>query len=93
MRRARNTDLRVLPASGGTFRVFTQTAGGSYTCPVRVMVNGDRRHVLPFETFDQMYSIADAEAIEVFPMGSSVPLSYQVPRAGCGLMVVWFRAL
>jgi len=49
--------------------------------------------VLPFETFDQMFSTADVEAIEIFPLASAVPLSYQVPRAGCGLMVVWFRNL
>jgi hypothetical protein len=93
LHRVRNTDLRVLPASGGIFRVFAQSTGGSYNCPVQVMVNGDRRRVLPFETFDQMYSPGDTEAIEIFPMGSSVPLSYQVPRAGCGMLVVWFRSL
>ena len=93
MHRVRNTELRVLPASGGTFRVFSQSTGGSYNCPVQVMVNGDRRRVLPFETFDQMYSLGETEAIEIFPVGSSVPLSYQVPRAGCGMMVVWFRSL
>jgi hypothetical protein len=93
LHRVRNTELRVLPASGGTFRVLSQSNGGSFNCPVQVMVNGDRRRVLPFETFDQMYSLGDTEAIEIFPMGSSVPLSYQVPRAGCGMMVVWFRSL
>ena len=93
MRRARNTELRVLPASGGSFRVFSQSAGGSYSCPMQVMVNGDRKRVLPFEVFDRMFSITEVEAIEIFPMGSSVPLSYQLPRAGCGLMVVWFRIL
>ena len=93
LHRVRNTDLRVLPASGGTFRILSQSAGGAYNCPVQVMVNGDRRRVLPFETFDQMYSLGDTEAIEIFPMGASVPLSYQVPRAGCGMMIVWFRSL
>jgi len=93
MHRVRNTELRVLPASGGTFRVFSQSTGGPFNCPVQVMVNGDRRRVLAFETFDQMYSLGDTEAIEIFPVGSSVPLSYQVPRADCGMMVVWFRSL
>jgi hypothetical protein len=93
MRRVRNTELRVIPSSGGTFRVFGQSGGGGFGCSVQVMINGDRRRILPFETFDQMFGVADAEAIEVFPMGSSVPLSYQVPRANCGLMVVWFRSL
>jgi hypothetical protein len=94
MRRARNTDLKVLPASGGSFRVFAQSSGGRFGCPMQVMVNGDRRRVLPFETFDQMFGVSDAETIEIFPMGSSIPLSYQVvPRATCGLMVVWFKSL
>jgi hypothetical protein len=93
MHRVRNTELRVLPAPEGTFRVFAQSSGGSYNCPVQVMVNGDRRRVLPFETFDQLYSLGDTEAIEIFPLGSSVPLSYQVSGAGCGVMVVWFRSL
>ena len=93
MRRARNTELNVLPASGGTFRVFSQSSGGSFRCPIQVMINGDRRRVLPFETFDRLFGITEVEAIEIFPMGGSVPLSYQLPRAGCGLMVVWFRIL
>jgi hypothetical protein len=93
MRRARNTELTVIPATGGTFRVFSEAAGGMGRCPLQVMVNGDRRRVLPFENFDQLFSLDEAEAIEIFPMGSSVPLSYQVPRQGCGLMVVWFRLL
>jgi hypothetical protein len=93
MRRARNTDLKVLPASGGSFRVLGQSTGGSYNCPVQVMVNGDRRRILPFETFDQLFAVADAETIEIFPSGNSVPLSYQLSTSGCGLMVVWFRSL
>lgn len=93
MHRVRNAELRVLPSSGGSFRVYAQSAGSSFGCAVQVMVNGDRRRVLPFETFDQLFSVADVEAIEIFPLGSAVPLSYQVPRAACGLMVVWFRAL
>jgi len=93
MRRARNTELNVVPVRGGSFRVFSQSSGGSFSCSMHVMVNGDRRRVLPFETFDQMFSTADVEAIEIFPLASAVPLSYQVPRAGCGLMVVWFRNL
>ena len=93
MRRLRNTELKVLPSSGGSFRVFGQSAGGSFTCAVQVMINGDRRRVLPFETFDQLFSVDDAEAIEIFAMGNAVPLSYQVPRSSCGLLVVWFRTL
>jgi len=92
MQRARNTELRVLPASGGSFRVLAQSAGGSYNCPLQVMVNGDRRRILPFETFDRLFAVVDAETIEIFPAGHSVPLSYQ-SSGGCGVMIVWFRSL
>ena len=93
MRRARNTDLTVLPASGGSFRVFSQSAGGGSRCAMQVMVNGDRRRVLPFESFDQLFGTQDVEVIEIFPAASSIPLPYQPPRGGCGLMIVWFRTL
>jgi hypothetical protein len=89
LRRARNTELSVLPASGGTFLVYGQSGPGK--CVMSVMVNGDRRRVLPFETFDRMFGTADVEAIEVFPRSTSLPFPYQVPNARCGMMVVWFK--
>jgi hypothetical protein len=89
LRRARNTELSMLPASGGTFLAYAQSGPGK--CAMSVMVNGDRRRVLPFETFDRMYGTADVEAIEVFPRAASLPLPYQVPNVRCGMMVVWFR--
>lgn len=92
MHRARNTELTVLPARGGTFAVYGRSGSGGRSC-VQVMVNGDRRRVLPFETFDQLFGTHDVEAIEVFPQGSSIPMSYQVPRSPCGMLVVWFRTL
>ena len=88
IRRARGTDLRVTPGSGGSYLV----SGQASHCPVDVMLNGDRRHIVPFATFDQMYNTADLEVIEVFPRGgSSIPLSYQVARGECGLLIVWYR--
>jgi hypothetical protein len=93
LRRARNTDLTVVPSSGGTFRVFSQSGGGGFRCAMQVMVNGDRRRILPFESFDQLFGTQDVEVIEIFPSGSSIPLSYQAPRGNCGLMVVWFKSL
>ena len=89
LRRARNTELNMLPASGGTFRAYAHSGVGR--CSMNVMINGDRRRVFPFETFDRLFSTTDAEVIEVFPRASSLPLSYQVPNARCGMMVVWFR--
>ena len=93
MRRARNTELTVIPASAGTFRVSSQSPGGSSKCPVQVMVNGDRRRILPFDAFDRLFSINDVEVIEIFPMPASIPLAYQTERSSCGLLVVWFRSL
>lgn len=90
MRRARNTELTVLPARGGAFAVYGRSPSGGRSC-VQVMINGDRRRILPFETFDQLFGPYDVEAIEVFPQGHSIPLSYQVQRSPCGMLVVWFR--
>jgi hypothetical protein len=92
LRRARGTELQVLPVSGGTFRAYGESVGGGgFHCPATVIVNGDRRRVLPFDAFDRLFSIAEVEAIEVFPRASSLPLAYQVPGARCGIMVVWFK--
>lgn len=93
LRRTTNTDLTVVPASAGSFRVYSQSAGGSSRCAMQVMVNGDRRRILPFDAFDQLFSTQDVEVIEIFPAGSSIPFAYQTVRGSCGLMVVWFRSL
>jgi len=91
LNRARNTELTVVPVSGGSFRVFSRSGGGN-RCATQVMVNGDRKRLLPFEAFDQLYSTLDVEVIEIFPAGSSIPQSYLPPRMTCGLMIVWFRS-
>jgi hypothetical protein len=93
LRRARGTELLVLPTSAGTYRPFAETVGGSRNCPMLVMMNGDRREVLPFAAFDELYSTSEVEAIEVFPRGTSLPTAYQVQGSGCGMLVVWFRSL
>lgn len=87
IRRSRGTELRVMAGSGGTNSVQGETT----RCAVAVMLNGDRRHILPFATFDQMYPTDELEVVEAFPRGTSIPLSYQVNRGGCGLLIVWFR--
>lgn len=93
MRRVRGTELNIFPATGGSFRVMSQGSSGGSRCPVLVMVNGDRRRVFSFPTFDQLYGTADLEMIEVFPRGTSIPYAYQVPRSSCGLLAVWFKNL
>jgi hypothetical protein len=91
MRRTRNSELRVFPARGGSFAVYAQDGGPR--CQLPVMINGDRRRILPFDTFDQMFSVADVETIEIFPRAGSIPLAYQPMQGGCGLMIVWFKVL
>lgn len=91
LNRARNTELTVIPASGGSFRVFSRSGGGN-RCATQVMINGDRKRLLPFDAFDQLYSTTDVEVIEIFPAGSSIPQLYLPPRTTCGLMIVWFRS-
>ncbi len=92
IRRVRNTDLKVLPASSGSFRVFTRGRGGGYSCPPQVMINGDRRQFLPFAVFDGLYRPGDVEVIEIFPEGHVVPLGYQGQQSPCGLLVAWLRS-
>jgi hypothetical protein len=91
--RVRNTELTVIPATGGSFRVHSQGSGGRSNCPMLVMVNGDRRKVFSFATFDQLYSTQEVEALEVFPRGGWIPSAYEVPGSRCGLLVAWFRVL
>ena len=93
LRRARGTELRILPAGAGTYRPLAETMGGRSNCPMLVMMNGDRRQVLPFPAFDDLYGTRDLEVIEVFPRSASTPAAYQVPKAGCGMLVVWFKSM
>jgi hypothetical protein len=90
LRRARGTELNVMPVSGGAFRPYAQSVSGG-RCPVTVMVNGDRRRLIAFDAFDRLFSTNEVETIEVFPRGSSLPAAYQVADARCGILVVWFR--
>ena len=93
LRRARGTELLVLPTSAGSYRPLGETVGGSRNCSMLVMINGDRREVLPFAAFDELYSTGEVEAVEVFPRAASLPSPYQVQRSGCGMLIVWFKSL
>ena len=94
MRRVRNTELTVTPGSGGSFRVGSHgSTGGRSACPMLVMVNGDRKKVFPFVTFDQLYGTQELEVLEVFPRGASIPNAYQISGYRCGMMVAWFKLL
>ena len=93
LRRARGTELNVVPAGAGSYRPLAQTTAGRSNCSMLVMLNGDRRQVLPFESFDGLYGTSDLEVVEVFPRSVSVPAAYQLPRAGCGMLVVWYKTL
>jgi hypothetical protein len=93
LRRARGTELNIVPSgSAGSFRPLAQTVSGQTNCPMVVMLNGDRRQVLPFAAFDDLYGTSDVEVIEVFPRSTSLPSPYQVPKGGCGMIVVWFKS-
>ena len=91
MRRATNTDLNVVPARGGTFAVYARGAGGSYSCSPAVIIDGDRRRVMPFVTIDRLYRPEDVEVLEIFVHSVSVPFPYDVTRGGCGVMVMWLK--
>ena len=91
MRRADNTDLNVVPVSGGAFLVYSRHGGGGRRCTMQVMINGDRRRFLPFSAFDNLFGPNEIEAIEIFPNGGRVPFSYQPSRSSCGLLVAWMK--
>ena len=91
MRRATNTDLNVVPARGGTFAVYARGSGGGYSCSPAVIINGDRRQVMPFVTVDGLYRPEDVEVLEIFVHSVSVPFPYDVTRGGCGIMVMWLK--
>ena len=90
MRLARNTDLNVVPASGGTFKVYDGGAG-SGSCSPAVIINGDRRRVHPFSAVDVLYRPNEVEVLEIFTRGPTVPFSYVAPRGSCGVMVMWLK--
>jgi hypothetical protein len=102
--RAHNTDLKILPTTGGSFRPLNSPNRSfgrrAATCTLPVLLNGDRRRILPFEAADQLVSIGEIEAIEIFPRGF-LPAAYSVPPSASpapssgwceGLLVVWLRA-
>lgn len=91
MHRARNTDMNVIPARNGTFYVSAQRRGTRASCQPAVMVNGDRRRVLPFSDIDALYRASDVEVLEIFTRGPTVPFPYVVPPGACGLMVLWLK--
>jgi hypothetical protein len=90
MRRARGTDLTILPGPGGAYDVRGRSTGGGSGCQVPVMINGDRRRIMSFATFDRMFGTSEAEAIEVLSRTAGVPFAYRA-GPGCGLLVVWFK--
>jgi hypothetical protein len=92
LRRARGTELNIVPAGAGSYRPLAQTVSGQNNCAMLVMLNGDRRQVVPFAAFDDLYGTSDVEVIEVFPRSASLPSQYQVPKAGCGMIVVWSKS-
>ena len=105
LRRANGTDLTMVPASGGSFRPVTSRTLGSRPrnsavgrtatqCSLPVILNGDRRRVLPFEAADDLVGVEDVEAIEIFPRGWPPPSAYSIPGGPwCGgVVVLWLRA-
>ena len=91
LRRARNTDMSVIPARNGTYQVYNGRSRAGYSCEPAVMINGDRRRVLPFSTVDGLYLAGDVEALEIFTRGPTLPLPYAVAPGGCGFMVLWLK--
>ena len=90
MHRARNTDMNVIPARNATYYVYGRRTGTGY-CQPAVMINGDRRRVLPFSTVDGLHRASEVEALEIFTRGPTVPFSYATQSSSCGVMVLWLK--
>ena len=58
-----------------------------------VTVNGDRRRVMPFATFNQMFTPEEAEAFEVVQkVGMRAPTARTVrAERGCRVLMAWLR--
>jgi len=105
LRRASGTDLTMVPVSGGAFRPVTArtliprsrnsvVSRTATQCSLPVILNGDRRRVLPFEAADELVGVDDVEVIEIFPRGWPPPSAYSIPGGQwCGgVVVLWLRA-
>jgi hypothetical protein len=68
---------------------FSPGEGG---CPVTV--NGDRRRVMSFATFNQMFTPEEAEAFEVvqtFGLRAPTARTIRAAKGGCGMLMAWLR--
>jgi len=82
------------------YELMRSTTGTELSAPIPghrgcdVMVNGDRRRVLPFAVFNEMFAPEEAEAFEVVQyVGRSAPTerSVRASRGQCGTLMAWVR--
>src|SRR5687767_4160906 len=88
MRRIRDDDFSVIPGTGSV-RVVGHA--GASQCAMSVVLNGDRRQVVGFNTLERHFRPDEVEAIEIFPRSTTVPQEYRVRVGGCGVVVLWLR--
>lgn len=69
-----------------------ELGGGQGGCTV--MVNGDRRRVMSFAVFNQMFTPEEAEAFEVVQtvrMRAPTARTIRAARGMCGMLMAWLR--
>lgn len=82
--------VRVLTGQAGATVVFTRVArlGGSF-CTPGIYLDGAR--VADNATLDQIVSIDDIQAVEIYTGSASLPLEFGGTQAGCGALLIWTK--
>lgn len=95
--------LRTVPAvqvrrtvKGGTTLLSRRGADllrGSGGCPMKVVLDGFKRELLPDESVDDWFDLAQVAGIEVYPGAGGVgaPVQQRGPDAFCGIVLIWTR--
>jgi hypothetical protein len=82
------------------YELLRNTSGTELRAPLpghpgcSVMVNGDRRRVLPFAVFNQLFPPEQADAFEVVQfVGRRAPTARSIlaARGVCGMLMAWLR--
>jgi hypothetical protein len=91
LRDAKNFDVVVTPRPDGGYDVGGVASGGGYGCTLPVLINGDRRLIIPFSEANQRYGIEAVEAVELIPRVSARLYGYLQDRWECGILAMWVK--
>lgn len=89
-------NVRVIQKTSGTDVVMRGAASTQGCCYPSIIVDGVLlRHggveIEPGTTLDQLVSLADLAAVEVYPGAAGLPVQYRGSVSPCGAILVWTR--